>query len=112
MDTLLWLINHVGAAKKRDIQLACLMYREDLTYLDVRERPANLRSEDKIEFKCPFTKVHKCPFYNGVDLWNSVWNMEGVIPPVDLYCFIFYVCILFSVLCTFFSLFFPQIEFK
>ena len=35
----------------------------------------NLRSENKIKFKCPFrkiAKIRKSPFYKGVDLWNSL----------------------------------------
>ena len=35
----------------------------------------NLRSEEKMKFKCPFTKIakiKKSPFYRGVDFWNSL----------------------------------------
>ena len=38
-------------------------------------RDSTLRSEEKIKFKCPFTKIaqiKKRPFYRGVDLWNSL----------------------------------------
>ena len=62
---------------RRDIQLACTMYRlsrNDL-YIEHSVYRENLRSEDKIEFKCPFTKIvkiRKSPFYRGVDLWNSL----------------------------------------
>ena len=62
---------------RRDMQLACTMFRlskidryiEHTVYLE------NLRSEEKIKFKCPFTKIakiKKSPFYRGVDLWNSL----------------------------------------
>ena len=35
----------------------------------------HLRSENKIKFVCPFTRVSKIknsPFYRGVDLWNTL----------------------------------------
>ena len=44
-------------------------------YIDHDVHRENLRSENKIKFKCPFTKVakiRKSPFYRGVDLWNSL----------------------------------------
>ena len=62
---------------RRDVQLACTMFRlskNDL-YVDHSVLRENLRSEDKIKFICPFTrvvKIRKSPFYRGVDLWNSL----------------------------------------
>ena len=63
--------------RSRDTQLVCTMYRlsrNDL-YVDQNVYRENLRSEQKIKFKCPFTKIariRKSPFYRGVDLWNSL----------------------------------------
>ena len=62
---------------RRDIQLACIMYRlcKFDRYIDHSVNRENLRSENKIKFKCAFTKVskiRKSPFYRGVDLWNSL----------------------------------------
>ena len=62
---------------RRDIQLACIMYRLSKMnrYIDNTVYRENLRSEDKIKFNCPFTKIskiRKSPFYRGVDLWNSL----------------------------------------
>ena len=63
--------------QRRDMQLCSIMYRysriED--YIDSTITRENLRSEKKINFKCPFTKIvkiRKSPFYRGVDLWNSL----------------------------------------
>ena len=63
--------------KRRKIQLACAMYRlsRNDRYIDHDIRCENLRSANKLRFKCPFTKVvkiRKSPFYRGVDLWNSL----------------------------------------
>ena len=63
--------------KRRDIQLACTMYRlsRKSMYIDSTVTRVNLRSENKIKFNCPFTKIvkiRKSPFYRGVDLWNSL----------------------------------------
>ena len=62
---------------RRDIQLACVMYRLSKfdRYIDHSVQRANLRSENKTKFKCTFTKItkiRKSPFYRGVDLWNSL----------------------------------------
>ena len=40
----------------------------------------NLRSEKKIKFNCPFTKVvniRNRPVYRGVDLWNTLKDRVG-----------------------------------
>ena len=63
--------------KRRDIQLACTMFRLSKYdhYIDHTVYRENLRSENKIKFSCQFTKVakiRKSPFYRGVDLWNSL----------------------------------------
>ena len=68
-------LNH--CKKRREIQLACAMYRlsRNDRYTDHDARRENLRSANKGHFKCPFTKVvkiRKSPFYRGVDLWNSL----------------------------------------
>ena len=62
---------------RRDIQLACAMFRlsKNGMYIDHTVYRENLRSEEKIKFICPFTKImkiRKSPFYRGVDLWNSL----------------------------------------
>ena len=62
---------------RRDIQLACIMYRLSRFehYIDQSTYRANLRSENKIKFNCVLTKIskiRKSPFYRGVDLWNSL----------------------------------------
>ena len=62
---------------RRDIQLACTMYRLSKfeKYIDHTTYRENLRSENKIKFLCQFTKIvkiRKSPFYRGVDLWNSL----------------------------------------
>ena len=62
---------------RRDIQLACTMFRLSKIdrYIDHSVHRENLRSENKIKFKCPFTKIakiRKSPFYRGVDLCNSL----------------------------------------
>ena len=62
---------------RRDTQLACTMYRlsRNDVYIDHSVHRENLRSESKIKFKYPFTKIvkiRKSPFYRGVDLWNSL----------------------------------------
>ena len=61
--------------RRRDI--ACLMYmfskREYC--IDSNVKRSILRSEKKIKFVCPFTrvsKIRKSPFYRGVDLWNKL----------------------------------------
>ena len=59
--------------KRRDMQLACIMYRlsKNEKFIDHSSRRENLRSENKLKFNCPFTriaKVRKSPFYRGVDL--------------------------------------------
>ena len=44
-------------------------------FVDDEIKRENLRSENKIKFHCPFTKVEKIrksPFYTGVDLWNTL----------------------------------------
>ena len=63
--------------RRRDLQLVCTMFRlsknERFVYHDVKQE--NLRSENKIKFICPFTKIEKIrksPFYRGVDLWNTL----------------------------------------
>ena len=63
--------------QRRDVQLGCIMYKysKNVLYIDKTENRENLRSEGKIKFKCPFTKISKIrssPFYRGVDLWNSL----------------------------------------
>ena len=63
--------------RRRDIQLACTMYRlsKNENYIDYGIRRGNLRSENKIKFICPFTKIvkiRKSPCYRGVDLWNTL----------------------------------------
>ena len=63
--------------KRHEIQLACAMYRlsRNDRYIDHDTRRENLRSANKLRFKCPFTKVvkiRKSPFHRGVDLWNSL----------------------------------------
>ena len=62
---------------RRDIQLACTMYRlsKREMYVDHNVCRENSRSENKIKFVCPFTRVSKnknSPFYRGVDLWNTL----------------------------------------
>ena len=62
---------------RRDIQLACTMFRlsKNDVYVDHTVYRENLRSKNKIKFNCPFTKIakiRKSPFYRGVDLWNSL----------------------------------------
>ena len=62
---------------RRDMQLACAMFRlsKNGMYIDHPVYRENLRSEEKIKFICPFTKImkiRKSPFYRGVDLWNSL----------------------------------------
>ena len=62
---------------RRDVQLACTMFRlskNDL-YVDHSVLRENLRSEDNIKLICPFTqvvKIRKSTFYRGVDFWNSL----------------------------------------
>ena len=84
-----------------DIQLACTMFRLSKTdlYIDHSIYCENLRSEDKIKFNCPFTrvaKIRKSPFYRGVDLWNSLKVKQhraenkkicSEIPPDCPYCY-------------------------
>ena len=44
-------------------------------YVDYTMSRENLRSENKVKFLCPFTrvgKIRKSPIYRGVDLWNSL----------------------------------------
>ena len=53
------------------------MYRlsKNEKFIDHSFRRENLRSENKLKFICPFTrivKIRKSPFYRGVDLWNSL----------------------------------------
>ena len=62
---------------RRDMQLGSIMYRysKNEPFIDSTVSRKNLRSENKIKFKCPFTKtskIRKSPFYRGVDLWNSL----------------------------------------
>ena len=62
---------------RRDVQLGSIMYRysRNNKFVDNTLHRENLRSENKINFVCPFTKVtkiRKSPFYCGVDLWNSL----------------------------------------
>ena len=61
----------------RNMQLGCIMYKysKNALYVDNTVNRENLRSEGKIKFKCPFTKISRIrssPFYRGVDLWNSL----------------------------------------
>ena len=62
---------------RQDVQLGSIMYRysRNNKFVDNTVHRENLRSENKINFVCPFTKVtkiRKSPFYRGVDLWNSL----------------------------------------
>ena len=63
---------------RRDMQLGSIMYRysKNEPFIDSTVSQKNLRSENKIKFKCPFIKktsqIRKSPFYRGVDLWNSL----------------------------------------
>ena len=61
----------------RDIQLAYTMFRLSRMdrYIDHSVQRENLRSENKIKFICPFTKIvkiRKSPCYRGMDLWNTL----------------------------------------
>ena len=63
--------------RRRDIQLACTMFRlsKNESFIDQEIKRENLRSENKLKFICPFTKIEKIrksPFYRGVDLWNTL----------------------------------------
>ena len=62
---------------RRDIQLACTMFRlsKNERFIDHENKRENLRSENKVKFVCPVTKIEKIrksPFYRGVDLWNTL----------------------------------------
>ena len=76
-DVLCKTYNIESLQDRRDIQLACSMYRLSKLdrFIDHTVNRENLRSENKIKFSCPFTKISKIrnsPFYRGVDLWNSL----------------------------------------
>ena len=63
--------------KRRRLQLGSIMYRysREESFLDTTVHRPNLRSENKVNFTRPFTKVEKIrksPFYRGVDLWNTL----------------------------------------
>ena len=71
------LYNIESLQSRRDVQLACTMFRLSKfeRYIDPTKSRDNLRSHNKIKFLCPFTRVSKIrnsPFYRGVDLWNSL----------------------------------------
>ena len=57
-------------------------------YIDSIVTRENLRSENRIQFKCPFTKIvkiRKSSFYRGVDIWNSLkYNTIGLKTRKDL----------------------------
>ena len=64
--------------KRRDTQLACIMYRlrvkmKSLLIIVREEKIFEVKISFK-KFNCPFTKnvkVRKSPLYRGIDLWNS-----------------------------------------
>ena len=77
-ETVLCVMYNIDSLQnRRDIQLACAMFRLSKVdrFIDRSAHRENLRSENKIKCICPFTKIvkiRKSPFYRGVDIWNSM----------------------------------------